>query len=102
MEGYERMIRLVSPLKPNQCRVCGAMMKLVEVERCSYVLNEYGEKVDFLSDEFYEAHLQCTRCGSIMDVEKRGLRYYPKKVLPEIKFEITNYNPFQIPISERK
>lgn len=90
------MIRLVTPLKPNQCRVCGAPMKLVELERSSYILNELGEKIEYLQEEFYEAYLQCTRCGSTMDVVKRGNRFYPKKVLPEVKFEITEYNPFQL------
>lgn len=89
------MIKLITPLRPNQCRICGGRLRLVEVERCSYILDERGTKDNFMQEDFYDAYLQCTSCGCTMDTEKHGLHYCPKKILPEVQFEIKNYNPFQ-------
>ena len=90
------MIKIVTPIKPNQCPICGGILKIVEVERTTYSLNEYGRKESYLQEDFYDAFLQCTKCGNKLDVEKHGNYFCPKKVLPEVKFEIHDYNPFQI------
>lgn len=90
------MIKLVTPVKWNRCPCCGGKLKLVEVERLSFDIDENGMKDKYMSEDFYDAFLECTKCKHQMDVEKHGMHYLPKKTLPEVKFEIKDYNPFQI------
>lgn len=93
------MITLVAPARPNQCIVCGGNLRLIEIERSSYELNERGEKKEYLHEDFYDAYLKCDKCGSVLDVEKHGNRYCQKRILPEVKFgkpELKDFNPFQI------
>ena len=46
------MITLVAPARPNQCIVCGGNLRLIEIERSSYELNERGEKKEYLHEDF--------------------------------------------------
>lgn len=90
------MINMIEPYRINKCPCCGGRMKLVEVERVSFDIDEKGMKDRYMSEDFYDAFLECIKCKHQMDVEKRGMHYVPKKTLPEVKFEIKDYNPFQI------
>lgn len=86
---------LMRKLLPNQCPVCGGPLSLIEVERSKYSLTLTGRKQDY-KEEFYDACLVCDVCNTIYDADKKGEHFFIKKQLPEIKFEIKAYNPFQI------
>lgn len=89
------MERLMTRLLPNQCPICGGPLSLVEVERSKFSLTLTGRKQDY-EEEFYDACLVCDVCNSTFDADKKGEHFFIKKQLPEVKFEIKAYNPFQI------
>lgn len=89
-------MRLMTKILPNQCPICGGPLSLIEVERSRFSLTLTGKKQRYDGEEFYDAYLECDVCHSSFDADKKGDHFYIKKELPEVKFEIKAYNPFDI------
>lgn len=90
-------MKLFQRLGPNDCRECGKSgLFLIEYENTISELDKTGViKESYM--EGYNVKLVCPHCGKeYYNVGKKGMNFYIKSDLPEVKPVINDYNPFQM------
>lgn len=87
--------KIFRKIKPDECPICLGKLKLFEMEIETSTLTFAGQKDEIVENE-YSALLICDDCNSSFPVEKRGDCWRIKPILPKVKKELRQYNPFQI------
>lgn len=94
------MIKPIKYLNRNQCPDCEGELKLIETDVLVTDVSKDGIPnytfTEVTEGGYYDAILQCKKCGNKYRADKVGLHFFIARSTPQIKFDIKEYNPFLV------